>query len=235
MFSLVALVAIVLVLFFFSGLLEEFPNAALGALVIWAATRLIEWDEFRALFRFRKTEFLLAIATTAGVVLSDILVGVMIAILLSVTDLIARIARPHDAVLGKVPEMSGYHDVEDYPDAETISGLLVYRYDAPLFFANADDFRDSLMEEIENSDDTCRWVILQCEAIGRIDSTATQVLREMIDELHEGGVLVGMAELKWDLADQLQRVGILEIVGDENVYTTIDDAIAAYRAAIPAS
>jgi len=235
MFSLVALVAIVLVLFFFSGLLEQFPNAALGALVIWAATRLIDWGEFRTLFRFRKTEFLLAIATTAGVVLSDILVGVVLAIVLSVTDLIARIARPHDAVLGKVPEMSGYHDIEDYPEAETMPGLLVYRYDAPLFFANADDFRDSLMEEVENSDDTCRWVVLQCEAIGRIDSTATQVLRETINELHGDGILVGMTELKWDLADQLRRIGILDIVGDENVYTTIDDAITAYRTSTPTS
>lgn len=100
--------------FFLRPLLSEFPNAALGALVIREATRLIEWDEFRALLKFRRTEFLLAIATTLGVVLSDILFGVVVAIVLSVTDLIARISRPHNAVLGRAPDMSGFHDVEDY-------------------------------------------------------------------------------------------------------------------------
>ena len=139
--GLAVVVSLVLVLLFLRPLLAEFPQAALGALVIYAACRLIDIPEFRRLARFRKTELGLALATTAGVLLVDILYGVLIAVALSVLDLFRRVARPHDAVLGTVPGLPGLHDVEDYPDARTVPGLTIYRYDAPLCFANAEDFR----------------------------------------------------------------------------------------------
>lgn len=229
LYSLVAFACVLAVLFFLSPVLERFPNAALGALVIWAATKLIEVPEFLRLFRFRRTEFLLAVATTVGVLLTDILVGVLIAIILSVTDLVARIARPHDAVLGRVPGLAGYHDIEDWEGAETDPGLLIYRYDAPLFFANADDFRDSVLYELERSGDHPEWILLQAEAIGRIDSTAGQVLEELIEELDDRGIVFAVAELKHDLTDQLERVGLLEHIGRDRVFATLEEAVAAFE------
>ncbi|KAA0233649.1 MAG: putative sulfate transporter [Acidimicrobiales bacterium] len=229
LYSLVAFACVIAVLFFLSPVLERFPNAALGALVIWAATKLIDVPEFLRLFRFRRTEFLLAVATTVGVLLTDILVGVVIAIVLSVIDLIARIARPHDAVLGRVPGLAGYHDIEDWEGAETEPGLLIYRYDAPLFFANADDFRDSALLELERSGDHPQWFLLQAEAVGRIDSTAGQVLDELITELDDRGIVFAVAELKHDLTGQLERAGLLERIGHDRVFATLDEAVAAFR------
>jgi MFS superfamily sulfate permease-like transporter len=226
LYSLVAAASVLAVLFFLSPLLEEFPDAALGALVIWAAIKLIDVPEFASLLRFRRTEFLLAMATTAGVVLTDILVGVVIAITLSVVDLVARIARPHDAILARVPGLEGYHDVDDWEGAEPIPGLLIYRYDAPLFFANADDFRDSALAAVEEIEP--QWFVLQAEAIGRIDSTAGQVLEELVDELQRRGVVVAMCELKHDLTDQLERAGLLDRIGHDHVFTTVDAAVAAF-------
>ena len=233
LYSLVAAATVLGVLFFLSPLLEEFPNAALGALVIWAATKLIDLPEFGRLLRFRRTEFLLALATAAGVIFTDILVGVAIAIGLSVIDLVARIARPHDAVLGRVPGQAGFHDVDDWEDAEQIPGLLVYRYDAPLFFANADDFRDSALAVVDEADPPARWFVLQAEAIGRVDSTAAQVLEELVDELQRRGLVVGVCELKRDLTEQLERAGVLTQVGHEHVFTTLDGAVDAFRASTP--
>ena len=229
LYSLVAAATVLGVLFFLSPLLEQFPNAALGALVIWAATKLIDLPEFRRLLHFRRTEFLLAVATAAGVVLTDILVGVAIAIGLSVVDLVARIARPHDAILGRVPGEAGYHDIDDWENAEQIPGLLVYRYDAPLFFANADDFRDSALAAVDETDPAPRWFVLQAEAIGRVDSTAAQVLDELTAELLRRGLVVGVCELKHDLTAQLERAGVLARIGHEHVFTTLDDAIAAFE------
>lgn len=141
LFSLVAFVMVIGVLLFLRPLLALFPNAALGAIVIYAATKLIDLSEFIRLQRFRRSEFLLAIATLLGVLLTDILVGVAIAVGLSVIDLFARITHPHDAVLGTTPDVPGLHDIDNWPSATTIPGLVIYRYDAPLCFANAEDFK----------------------------------------------------------------------------------------------
>jgi high affinity sulfate transporter 1 len=232
-YSLVAFASVIAVLFFLSPVLEQFPNAALGALVIWAAIKLIDLPEFRGLWTFRRSEFLLALATTAGVVFFDILAGVVIAIALSVLDLVARIARPHDAVLGQVPGLAGWHDIDDWDGAQLVPGLLIYRYDAPLFFANADDFRDSALTEVESAESPVEWFVLQAEGIGRIDSTAGQMLDELIDELIEKNIVIAVAELKHNLTDQLDRIGLLDRIGRDHVFTTIDNAVDAYRHRVP--
>ena len=229
LFSLVAFASLLAVLFLLGPLLEQFPQAALGALVIWAAIKLIDGPEFRHLLAFRRTEFLLAVATTIGVLVTDILVGVAVAIGLSVIDLVARIARPHDAVLGKVPGVAGYHDVEDYDSAEALPGLFIYRYDAPLFFANSDDFRDSALDELERYGMPVEWFVLQAQAIGRIDSTAEQMLREFIDEITDRGMVFAAAELKQELTEQFERVGLIEQIGRDRVFATVEEAIAAFE------
>ncbi|CAL9283288.1 putative sulfate transporter [Streptomyces sp. enrichment culture] len=139
-YSLVAGAAVLAVLVFLSPLLTRTPKAVLGALVVYAAVRMIDLAGFRRLASFRRRELLLALGCLAGVLALDILYGVLVAVGLSVAELLTRVARPHDAVQGLVPGVPGMHDIDDYPEARTIPGLLVYRYDSPLFFANADDF-----------------------------------------------------------------------------------------------
>jgi high affinity sulfate transporter 1 len=227
-FSLFAFLSVLAVLFLLRPLLEQFPDAALGALVIWAALKLVDLPEFRRLLAFRRSEIGLALATTAGVLLTDILVGVVIAIALSVVDLVARIARPHDAVLGRVDGVSGYHDVDDWDGVTTIPGLLIYRYDAPLFFANADDFRDSALLEIERAAEPVEWFVIQAEAIGRIDSSAAQMLEEFYTELTARGIVLGVSEAKFDLTRQLRRAGLVDLIGSSKLFETIDDAVDAF-------
>jgi MFS superfamily sulfate permease-like transporter len=121
--------------------LANFPTAALGALVVFAALRLINLAEYRRLARFRHSELILAVTTAAGVVGLGVLYGVLAAVALSILDLLRRISQAHDSVLGFVPGVAGMHDIEDYPDAAPVPGLIIYRYDAPRCFANAQDFR----------------------------------------------------------------------------------------------
>ena len=122
-------------------LLAAFPVAGLAAVVVYAATRLVDVRELVRFGRFRTSELVLALATTVAVLVFDVLLGIVAAIALSVLDLLRRVARPHDAVLGIVPGLAGMHDVDDYPSAQVVPGLMIYRYDSPLFFANAEDFR----------------------------------------------------------------------------------------------
>src|SRR5690606_26280901 len=149
MYSITALTAVVVVLIGARGVLSAFPTAALGAMVVYAAIRLVDVPEFRRIGRFRRSELLLALATLIAVLVLGVLYGVLIAIGLSIFDLLRRVARAHDAILGFVPGVPGMHDIDDYPQAEPVPGLLIYRYDAPLCFANAEDFRRRALEAID--------------------------------------------------------------------------------------
>ncbi|HET7666338.1 MAG TPA: sulfate permease, partial [Mycobacterium sp.] len=148
LYSLVTLVLVLVVMLFGRGVLATFPTAALGALVVYAAFRLIDVSEFKRLARFRHSEVLLALATTGAVLVFGVLYGVLVAVGLSILELLRRIARAHDGVLGFVPGVAGMHDVDDYPSADLVPGLLVYRYDAPLFFANAENFLSRVRESV---------------------------------------------------------------------------------------
>ena len=151
-YSLVAALCIVAVLFFAGPLMSPLPWAALGAVVLYAAGKLVSIPEFRRLWRFRRREFMLAVITLIGTVVIGILQGVVLAIALSLLEMLYRLARPHEGVLGRVPGVDGMHDVADYPDARTIPGCMFYRYDAPLFFANIGDLRERVdkLLDIEN-------------------------------------------------------------------------------------
>ena len=141
LYSLIVVMFVILTLLFLGPVLETFPRAALAALVVWAATRLIDIPELVRIGRFRASELILALATTAAVLIVDILYGILVAIALSILDLLRRVARPNDGILGYAPGVAGMHDIDDYPDAKQVPGLLVYRYDSPLFFANAENFK----------------------------------------------------------------------------------------------
>ena len=174
LYSLTAAASVLAVLLFARPVLAHFPTAALGAIVIYAAIRLIDIPAFRRLFAFRRSELVLALSACVGVLAFNILYGVLVAIALSVADLLLRVARPHDAIQGLVPGLAGMHDVDDYPDARTIPGLVVYRYDAPLFFANAEDFRHRALAAADQHGAPVHWFVLNVEANVEVDFTALE-------------------------------------------------------------
>ena len=229
-FSLVALAVVLGAVVALRPLLALFPRAALGAVVVAAAVPLIDLAEFRRMLQFKPSEFRLALATLLGVLLTDTLVGVGLAVALSVIDLFARLMRPHDAVMGQVPALAGLHDVNDWEGARTIPGLVIYRYDAPLCFANAEHFRSRALAAIAAETEPVAWFVLNAEAIVEIDITAVDVLLELEQTLRERGIVVGFARVKQDLYRQLQRAGVVARVGAEHFYPTLPTALAAFQA-----
>lgn len=232
-FSLTALAVVLAVLVALRPLLALFPKAALGAIVIYAAIRLIDVEGFRSLRRLRASEFQLALATAFGVLLTNLLVGVALAVGLSVIDLLGRIIRPNDAVIGEVPNLAGYHDVSDWEGATTRPGLLIYRYDAPLCFANAEHFEQRCLEALEAEESRgvvpVRWLVLNAEAIVDIDSTAAGKLLDLITTLEQRGIQLALARVKQDLYATLQRGGLVERIGNQWFFPTIGTAVAAYE------
>lgn len=218
----------------FRPLLEDFPSAALGAVVVYAAIRLIRIKEFRRLARFRRSELAIALVTAAAVAAVGVLEAVLVAVGLSILDLLRRVARPHDAVLGYVDGVAGMHDVDDHPDARVVPGLIVYRYDSPLFFANAEDFRARALAAVaEASEDSpVRWFVLNAEAVSDVDGTAVDVLESLRRELDERGIVVALARVEHAVRVLLERDGFIDRMGAEHVYPTLPTAVEAYRSAV---
>jgi sulfate permease, SulP family len=226
--SLVAAGSVVAVLYLLGPLLARFPVAALGAIVIYAAIRLIDVTAFRRLLAFRRGELLMALAACAGVLAFNILYGVLLAIAVSVADLLVRVARPHDAVLGRVPGLAGMHDEDDYPDAQTVPGLVVYRYDAPLFFANAEDFRRRALDAAD-SHAPVRWFVLNVEANVEVDFTALEAVDAVRTELARAGTVFALARIKQDLLARLEAFGLADKIGPDRIFPTLPTAVAAYE------
>ncbi|MDX2692149.1 SulP family inorganic anion transporter [Streptomyces ipomoeae] len=228
-YALVAGVAVLAVLLFLSPLLSRTPTAVLGALVVYAAVRMIDLAGFRRLASFRRRELLLALGCMAGVLALDILYGVLVAVGLSVAELLTRVARPHDAVQGLVPGVAGMHDIDDYPQARTIPGLLVYRYDSPLIFANAENFHRRALAAVDEQSEPVRWFVLNAEANVEVDITALDAVDELRRELAHRGVVFALARVKQDLLDDLTAYGLADAVGSERIFPTLPTAVAAYR------
>jgi sulfate permease, SulP family len=229
-YSLTAAAAVVATLLFLRPVLSRFPTAALGAIVIYAAIRLIDVAAFRRLFAFRRTELLIAISTCICVLVFNILYGVLVAIGLSVADLLVRVARPHDAIQGLVPGLAGMHDVDDYPDAQLVPGLVVYRYDAPLCFANAEDFRRRALAAADQQPERVRWFVLNVEANVEVDFTALEAVDAVREELSERGVVFALARVKQDLLARLRSFGLVGKIGPELLFPTLPTALQAYQA-----
>ncbi|MEV4232558.1 sulfate permease [Streptomyces bobili] len=228
-YALVAGAGVLSVLLFLSPLLARTPTAVLGALVVYAAVRMIDLAGFRRLASFRRRELLLALGCLAGVLTLDILYGVLVAVGLSVAELLSRVARPHDAVLGLVPGLAGMHDVDDYPQARTIPGLLIYRYDSPLFFANAENFRHRALAAVDGQQEPVRWFVLNTEANVEVDITALDALDDLRRELDHRGIVLALARVKQDLLADLTAYGLVDTVGGDRVFPTLPTAVAAYR------
>jgi high affinity sulfate transporter 1 len=226
--GLVGALAIALMLLFFPNLVRNLPDSALAAVVISAAIGLIEAAGVRKLYRVHKTEFALSIACFLGVALLGVIEGIFIAIALSLLNFIRRAWRPHHAVLGRADDVKGYHDVTRYPDAKRIPGLVLFRWDAPLFFANAEEFADDVRQAIAFSPTPVRWVVVAAEPITDLDTTAADVVKELDGELAAEGIDLRFAEMKDPVKDRLKRYALYERFGDDHFYPTVGAAVGAY-------
>ena len=228
-YSLATAASVVVVLLVARPILSRFPTAALAGIVIFAALHLIDVEAFRRLLAFRRTELGIAMAAGLGVLAFDILYGVLVAIGLSVADLLVRVARPHDAIQGLVPGLAGLHDVDDYPDAQTIPGLVIYRYDAPLCFANAEDFRRRALAAVEDDPVPVEWFVLNAEANVEVDLTSLDALDRLRAELTRRGIVFAMARVKQDLRDSLDSAGLVGRIGEDRIFMTLPTAVEAFR------
>ena len=183
----------------------------------------------RRIAAFRRTEAVVMAGAFAGVVVFDVLPGIGIAVALSVAELFSRIARAHDAVQGEVPGIAGLHDVEDYETARTVPGLVVYRYDAPLCFANAQDFRLRVLEAVADESTPVEWVLLNMEANVEIDITATDMLEQLRAELTAAGTTLALVRVKQDLNVYLDRAGLVSRIGPDHIFFTLPTALHAFR------
>jgi len=228
LYSVVTVVAVFAGMLALGPVLAAFPLAALGGVVTYAAIRLVDTEEIRRIARFRRSELVVTVATTVGVLVLGVLPGIGVAIALSILELLRRVARGHDGILGYPPGVPGMHDVDDYPDAVQVEGLVVYRYDSPLFFANAEDFRHRALTAVEEADPPVAWLLLNMEANVEVDLTALDALEDLRATLADRGVLVALARVKQDLREDLDAFGLTERIGPEHLYMTMPTAVASY-------
>jgi high affinity sulfate transporter 1 len=222
-----------LLVLFWPGLLQHTPVAALAAVMISVAISITEVSDLRRIYRMRRWEFWVSMACFAGVAVFGAIPGIAIAILIAVMEFLWNAWRPHSAVLGEVDGIRGYHDIGRYPQARWLPGLVLLRWDAPLFFANAELFHDRLFDALASSPSAARRVVITAEPITNIDITAADTLAELDDALRAAGITLCFAELKDPVKDQLKRYGLWERFGAAAFYATIEEAVEAYRAAHP--
>ena len=225
---LVGAATIALLLVAAPGALRNLPQPILGAVVITAALGLVDPAAVRFLYQVRRSEFVLWLAAFVGVALLGVLLGILAAIVLSLGNFIRRAWRPHDAVLGREDELKGYHDLERHPAGRQVPGLLLYRFDAPLFFANAGEFRRRLRGLLATTTPRVRWVVVAAEPITDVDTSAAATLGELLAELRQQGVTLAFAELKGPVKDRLRRYGLYDQVGDERFFPTVGTAVDGY-------
>ncbi len=228
--GLVGAGVVVLLLLFLNGLLADLPQSALAAVVIAAALSLMDFNVLGRYLKVRRSAFVLSLVATAGVIFLGVLEGIVLAIILAVLLFFRRSWWPHGAVLGQDPGVAGWHSIDAYPDAEQLPGIVVYRWEAPLFFANAGAFRQQVRHLVREHRPT--WVILQCEAITDIDVTAADMLRLLDDELNEEGVHLAFAEMRSRLQDLTLRYGLLETLDRDHFYPTLETALAEVQASL---
>ena len=216
------------ILVFASGLFDNLPSAVLAAIVISAMIGLVDLAGFRRLSRVHRGDFLLALTCFCGVALFGVLWGMGISIGLSVLVFLWRAWHPYDAVLGRATGVKGYHDLTRYPEAKQIPGLILYRFDAPLFFANATIFRERLLATVGGSEIPVKMIVVAAEPITDLDSTAADMLADLDHDLETKGVELAFAEMKDPVKDRLRRFGLEERIGHERFYPTIGVAVRRF-------
>ena len=222
---------VLLTLLFLSGIFAFLPAAALAGIVIVAGLGLLDINDFKAIYRYRPAEFWMAVFTAVAVLVLGMLAGILIAVGLSLLMVVLRAAEPSTATLGRLPGTDTYRDIDDHEGAETYPGLFIYRFDAPLFFANAGRLRDDISAAVEKADPQVRMVLIDAEAISDVDSSGAQVLSELLDMLGDRDIALAFARVRTELRDELQGSRIEERIGAERIYLEVDDGVAAFLAA----
>jgi sulfate permease, SulP family len=228
--GIVASAAVVATLLVAREALAAVPRAALAALILAAAVSIIDVPGYRDLWRTARVEFVLAVVTALGVMVFDVLVGVLVAVVLSVAVALGRMARPESTILGGARDLDGWVSVDEHPQARTLPGLLVYRFDAPLFFINAEHFRQRLVYLLDLNPGDEEWVVLDFEGIGDVDATAIDAIRELLDELRRRDVgVVAVARANGHTLLALRRAGLTEPTGPIRTFPTINRAVHAFE------
>lgn len=226
--GIVGALAIALLLLFAPALLQDLPNTALAAIVIASAIGLIEVSDLRRIYRIQRWEFWLSITCFAGVAAFGAIPGIAVAVVIAVIEFLWDGWRPHSAVLGRVDRVEGYHDITRYPQARLIPGLVLFRWDAPLFFANAEFFHDRVLDAIAKSPTPAQWLVVAAEPVTSIDVTAADAIVELDDMLNDAGVVLCFAEMKDPVKDKLKRFGIFTRFGEKRFFATIEEAVSGY-------
>ena len=214
-------------------LLRHLPDSALAAVVIASALGLIEVADLRRIYRIQRWEFWLSIACLAGVAVLGAIPGIGLAIVIAVIEFLWDAWRPHSAVLGRAEGVKGYHDITRYPDARRISGLVLFRWDAPLFFANAELFQDRVLDAVAASPTPVRWLVVAAEPVTSVDVTAADMLAELDEALNAAGIELCFAEMKDPVKDKLKRFGLFARLGEAAFFPTLGDAVSHYLEAHP--
>jgi MFS superfamily sulfate permease-like transporter len=215
------------------NLLQHLPNTALAAVVIAAAIGLVEVADLRRIYRIQRWEFWLSIVCFAGVAVLGAIPGIGIAVLIAVIEFLWDGWRPHSAVLGRADNVKGYHDISRYPGARLVPGLVLFRWDAPLFFANAELFRDRVRAAVASSPTPVRRVVVAAEPVTSVDVTAADIVAELDDGLRAEGVEFCFAEMKDPVKDKLKRFGLFARFGAEAFYPTLGEAVKDYLRSHP--
>jgi MFS superfamily sulfate permease-like transporter len=207
------------------------PEAALAAVVVAAVVRLVEIEALRHLARVRRSDLVLSLVAFLGVAVLGAIPGIGVAVGLSLLDVMRRAWRPHSARLVRVDGVKGYHDSERHPEGKSIPGLVLFRFDAPLFFANAAHFVEDVLDAVDDAENRVGrvvWVVVTAEPITDVDSTAAEELVLLLDELDKAGIVFAFAEMKGQVRDSLARYGLVERIGPDRFYRTIGQAVRAY-------
>jgi high affinity sulfate transporter 1 len=231
--GVVGALAIALLLVLAPGLLQYLPQTALAAVVIAAAIGLVEISDLRRIYRIQRWEFWLSMACFAGVAVLGVIPGIALAIVIAVIEFLWDGWRPHSAVLGRAEHIQGYHDIARYPQARLITGLVLFRWDAPLFFANAELFSDRVLDAIARSPTPVRWLVVAAEPVTSVDVTAADAVCELDDTLLAANIQLHFAEMKDPVKDKLKRFGLFARFGDQRFFATLDEAVSTYDATHP--
>jgi SulP family sulfate permease len=227
--SLVAAGALALFLLFLTPLLRQLPTVALAAILIFAGSHLIEPGEYRMLLKVSPLGFGLALLVGFGVLVVGVVPGIVIGVMISLVYLLARLARPLDAVLCEVPGTGRFHDMGEAPEAQTVPGLIAYRFYSILFFANAEHFVQRVRELIQSNPIPVRWFLVDMQAVWEIDVTAAEALSRLADELQEKGIALKIARANRPLREKLGRIGLADRLGTANYYPSVHAAVEAFR------
>jgi len=231
--GVVGALAIALLLLLAPELLQHLPHAALAAVVIASAIGLVEVSDLRRIYRMQRWEFWLSMVCFAGVAVLGAIPGIALAIVIAVIEFLWDGWRPHWAVLGRVERMRGYHDITRYPEAHLIPGLVLFRWDAPLFFANAELFNRRVLDAIANSPTPVRWLVVAAEPVTSVDVTAADAICELDDTLRAADIKLCFAEMKDPVKDKLKRFGLFTRFGEGTFFATLGEAVGAYRVTHP--